>query len=435
MKISPLTTRKEEERVFLVGLQTGEMKKPEAEASLEELQRLAESTTGMIVGSTLAHVRNPTPSTFFSEGIAENLGQLIQASNAKTVIVDEDLSPAQQKNLEDAWKVTLLNRSELILDIFARNAHTSEGKLQVELAQYHYRLPRLRGQGVKLSRLGGGIGTRGPGETMLETDRRIVEQRIHTLEEKVDRLKRQRKTQRARRTSSEIPIVALVGYTNAGKSTLLNALTGAKAFVEDRLFATLDPLTRRGMLPSGMSVAFIDTVGFINRLPTQLAAAFRATLEEVQYADALIHVVDVSSAHYEDEIKVTDEVLKELGVGSMPTLTVWNKIDLLDGSARSPQYLEHNRQPSAAISALDGSGMDRLHAKLQQLIDETRSRVWLKLGFDQFSDVHRLESEANVHETLHREDGIYLDVSLPPDLLRRYEAHRTTAPVELEADS
>ncbi|MBI3736567.1 GTPase HflX, partial [Candidatus Sumerlaeota bacterium] len=311
-----ISTQQEIERVFLVGIQSGTMRRAEAEASFEELRRLAESIPCEIVAGELVHVRTPAPATFLSEGIVESLAGAILAEEAGTVILDEDITATQQRNLETRWEVKVVTRSELILDIFARRAHTSDGKLQVELAQLQYRLPRLRGRGVELSRLGGGIGTRGPGEMKLETDRRAIEQRIHTLEQKILKVKQQRETQRARRQAGPTPTVALVGYTNAGKSTLLNALTGAEAFVEDKLFATLDTTTRRGKLPSGMAVTFTDTVGFINRLPTQLAAAFRATLEEVQYADFLIHVVDVTSDHYEEEIRVTESVLKDLGAGA-----------------------------------------------------------------------------------------------------------------------
>lgn len=428
MKNQLLSTKPEEERVFLVGIQSGPMKKEEAEASLAELRRLAESSTGTIVGSALVHVRTTDPATFITSGLIEELNGQIAGADARTAIVDEDVSPSQQNNLETKWGVTVLTRSELILDIFARRAHTSEGKLQVELAQHQFRLPRLRGHGVALSNLGGGIGTRGPGEMKLETDRRVIDKRIHTLGQKIERLRRQRDTQRARRQGGSIPTIALVGYTNAGKSTLLNALTGAGAFVENKLFATLDPTTRRARLPSGMSVVFTDTVGFINRLPTTLAAAFRATLEEVLYADILIHVVDASSPAAEREVGVTLGVLNELGAGETPLVTAWNKIDALPPDQAEPRYFELKHPPALAISALTGDGLPKLLGEIEKLINEARPRVWLHFGHGEYSEVNRVEQAATVHQIIHEGDGAYLLASLPSDLLDRYATHQVPGP-------
>lgn len=427
MKRSPQSTQPEEEKIYLIGLQTGSIRREDAEASLLELRRLAASTTGEIVGEELVNLRTPDPATYLSSGHVGRLADVLAAADAGTAIVDEDLSPAQQKNLEDRWKIKLLNRSELILDIFASRAHTSEGKLQVELAQHKYRLPRLRGQGVALSRLGGGIGTRGPGEMKLEVDRRAIERRIHTLEEKIAKLKKTRETQRARRQSSGVPVVALVGYTNAGKSTLLNALTGAGAFVEDKLFATLDPTARRTTLSSGLETVFIDTVGFINRLPTQLAAAFRATLEEVLFADVLLHVIDASSPRWEHEYEVTRKVLEELGAGAMPRLTVWNKIDLLS-EGETPDFVERRVPGSLAISALHGLGLERLREAVEHLVNTTRRRVWLRFPQDAWGEMSEIEKRATVHARVHRADSVYLDVSMPPALVERHEARRCAGP-------
>jgi GTP-binding protein HflX len=252
----------------------------------------------------------------------------------------------------------------------------------------------------------------------LETDRRAIEKRILHLEDNIAKLKRQRQTQRNRRQQSQSPVVALVGYTNAGKSTLMNALTGADAVVEDKLFATLDPLTRRGRLPSGLEVAFIDTVGFINRLPTQLAAAFRATLEEVQYADILLHVVDASSPNANEEIRVTEGVLKDLGAGATPTITVWNKIDMIEGA--EPGFYEQRRRPSAAISALKGEGINRLQSAVEELINQARPQIWLRIDYKDYSAVHEIETGATCHKMLHRNEGIFILASLPPTLLKKY---------------
>lgn len=428
----PVSTRVEEEKVYLVGLRIGQVKKSEAEASLEELRRLAESSTGNIVGASVVHVRTPSPATLLSSGQVETMAGQIAALEAGTVIIDEDLSPNQQNNLEDKWKIKLLNRSELILDIFAARAHTNEGKLQVELAQYKYRLPRLRGRGVAMSRLGGGIGTRGPGEMKLEVDRRVIERRIHTLETRIGKLGRQRSTQRARREASMMPVVALVGYTNAGKSTLLNALTAGGAFVENKLFATLDPLTRRGRLPSGMGAAFIDTVGFINRLPTQLIAAFRATLEETLYADVLFHVIDANSPHRDMEIETTEKLLRELGAGATPTITVWNKTDLMREEGYDPSGLENLRQPSVALSALTGEGVDKLLAMTEAMLSEAWPEVWLKFDFKDYSQLKRMEEAAPVHEKIHGPDGVYARVSLSPNLAAHFEARRVDGPPPVE---
>jgi GTP-binding protein HflX len=429
MKRLPQSTQSEEEKVFLIGLQTGTMRREDAEASFAELMRLAESTSGEIVGTELVQVRLPDPATFLTKGHVARLGEAMAAADAGTAIVDADVSPSQQKHLEERWKVKLLNRSELILDIFAARAHTSDGKLQVELAQHRYRLPRLRGQGVALSRLGGGIGTRGPGEMKLEVDRRAIERRIHTLEEKIAKLKRTRATQRARRGASGVPVVALVGYTNAGKSTLLNALTGSGAFVEDKLFATLDPTARRTTLASGLEIVFIDTVGFINRLPTQLAAAFRATLEEVLYADVLIHVIDASSPRWEREYEVTRQVLEDLGAGRLPRLTVWNKIDAL-AEDEPLEIVERRVSGGLGISALKGTRLDRLKGSLEALINETRPRVWMKFPQDAYGEMSELERNATVHERRHEADGVYLEVSSSPGLLARHRQRQCAGPPE-----
>ncbi len=428
-----IATRPEDERVFLIGLQTGRMSEPEARASLRELRRLAESTVGSrIVGESLARLRSPEPATFLSAGLVDRLGGEMAQARAGTVILDEDVSPAQQNNLSDRWGVKVLTRSELILDIFARRAHTSEGKLQVELAQLQYRLPRLRGLGVRLSRLGGGIGTRGPGEKMLETDRRALIAQVRSLERWLRQIKRRRETQRARREANALPVIALVGYTNAGKSTLLNALTGAGVDVKDKLFATLDTTTRRVRLPSGMSALLTDTVGFINRLPTELVSAFRATLEEVVHADLLVHLVDAASPARRRELEVTRRVLKELGAGEIPTLTVWNKIDALDDDGAGARLLEVGEPGSLAISALRGAGLDRLLAEIDRRLLEARPLVWLRFDHNEYGEALRLEQAFGARERRHDASGLYLKVALPAELLAHHRARRVDPPPRLD---
>ncbi len=426
-------TAEQTERLFLVGIQTSTMSRAQAEASLDELVRLADSTDGEIVGSTLIRVRQPRPATYIPSGAIDELAGELAALDVRTVVLDEDVTATQQRNLEERWKpAKVLMRSELILDLFARRAQTSEGKLQIELAQHQYRLPRLRGFGAMMSRIGGGIGARGPGEKELEVDRRAIMRRIQALDEKILRLRMRRETQRARRGRSTIPTVALVGYTNAGKSTLLNSLTGADAFVEDKLFATLDPTARRCRLDSGMSVVVTDTVGFINRLPTQLAAAFRATLEEVLYADVLVHVVDATSPRAEHEIEVTRNVLAELGASAIPRLTVWNKIDALEealgAGAPTPGFIEAQHPGTIAISALERTGLDRLGQAIEDLINEARPEAWLRFDYDSYADVARIEAAGAVHEIHHLPDGIWLRASLPPDLARRFEKQVVAEP-------
>ncbi|MCL6499609.1 MAG: GTPase HflX, partial [Firmicutes bacterium] len=353
------------ERAVLVGLVVpgrGGYSDPE---SLEELRRLAETAGAEVVDVLTQERPRPDPATLIGRGKVAELRALVEREAADLVVFDEELTPAQQRNLEEELGVKVLDRTALVLDIFARRARTREGRLQVELAQMTYLLPRLVGKGVLLSRLGGGIGTRGPGETQLETDRRRVRRRIDELRASIEEVARARRTQRRARQQAEIPVVALVGYTNAGKSTLLNALSGAQVFVEDKLFATLDPTARRARLPDGRPVVLVDTVGFLRKLPTQLVAAFRATLEEVTEADALVHVLDVSHPAWERQRQAVEELLEELGADGKPTVLALNKTDRLPADRVAELVARTGGVP---ISALRRTGLEELLARVAQAL-------------------------------------------------------------------
>ncbi|HWR37978.1 MAG TPA: GTPase HflX, partial [Patescibacteria group bacterium] len=333
--------------------------------SLDELEQLAETAGAKVLGRVWQKRDRPDSSFFVGKGKIEELSLLRQELNANLIIFDDELSPAQQRTLEGALRVKVLDRTALILDIFAQRASSHEGKMQVELAQLKYNLPRLGGQGLVLSRLGGGIGTRGPGETKLEVDRRRIRERISDIEKEIETVKKHRKLHRERRQMNRIPTVALVGYTNAGKSTLLNVLTNAGVLAEDKLFATLDPTTRRIVLPEGQEILMTDTVGFIQKLPHQLIAAFRATLEELEQADLLLHVVDASHPRQTEQCAAVHQVLCELAVESKPTITVYNKIDRID----NPHVLER------LLRTPDSVGISARHAeKLEGLIQEISAR-------------------------------------------------------------
>jgi GTP-binding protein HflX len=327
-----------------------------------ELKQLTETAGAEVVGILTQKRSKPDPKYFIGSGKLEELKALTAARGANLVIFDHDLTPSQERNLEDALGVKIIDRTELILDIFARHARSREGKLQVELAQSSFLLTRLSGHGVLMSRLGGGIGTRGPGETKLEYDRRRIRTRIAQLREEIEKLREERFIKREKRRRSRIAVAALVGYTNSGKSSLLNSLTKAEVLVENKLFATLDPVTRRLYLPSGRVILVTDTVGFIQNLPHALVAAFRATLEEVTEANVLLHVVDVSTPDFEKQIHAVYQVLEELKCITKPIITVFNKADLRD--KKIPRKLLGKYRPAVAISALEGTGLEKLLATI-----------------------------------------------------------------------
>lgn len=363
------------ERAFLVAVEVKGHGGWSTESSLDELAQLAQTAGAEVVGRAVQRLEQPNPATYIGKGKLAEIAALAPKLAYSLVIFDDELTPSQQRNLEQALKVKVIDRTALILDIFARRARTREGRLQVELAQDEYLLPRLAGQWTHLERLGGGIGTRGPGETQLETDRRIVRRRIARLKEEIEDVRRHRALYRRNRRRAGIPVVALVGYTNAGKSTLMRALSGADVLVENQLFATLDPVTRRIGLPDGTPALLTDTVGFIQKLPTQLVAAFRATLEELADADLLLHVVDITHPNAADQAETVEETLRDLGVAEKPRITLFNKVDALERPDGRPvtgldeltdleQSVRFGRPDALLVSAARGWGLPELRERI-----------------------------------------------------------------------
>ena len=402
------------ERVVLVGVWT-DGSAADADNSLAELAALAETAGSDVLEGLIQGRDKPDASTYIGSGKALELREIVTATGADTVICDGELTPAQLNSLEKVVKVKVIDRTALILDIFAQHATSREGKAQVSLAQMEYMLPRLRGWGESMSRqaggraggAGGGVGTRGPGETKIETDRRRIRERMAKLRREIKDMKKIRDTQRHSRRSSDIPSVAIVGYTNAGKSSLLNALTGAGVLVQNALFATLEPTTRRGQLADGRPFTLTDTVGFVRHLPTQLVEAFRSTLEEVVDADLLVHVVDGSDADPLAQInavrKVVGEVVAEYDVAAPPELLVVNKIDAADDFALA--QLRRVLPDAVFVSAHTGEGLDRLGARMCELVEPTDALIDLTIPYDRGDLVARVHAEGRVEETEHTADG------------------------------
>jgi GTP-binding protein HflX len=405
------------ERALLVGLELPTDNADGAQESLTELARLADTAGAAVVGTAWQKRARPDAAYFVGRGKAEELAEVAAELGADLLLIDHDLSPAQARNLESLTGLKVLDRTQLILDIFARRARSREGKLQVELAQLQYLLPRLTGRGTDLSRLGGGIGTRGPGETKLETDRRRIRKRIADLQRELAAVRRQRALLRRSRKAVPVPLVALVGYTNAGKSSLLNALTGAEVFVEDRLFATLDPTSRQLRLPNNELIVVTDTVGFIRNLPHHLVAAFRATLEEALEADLLLHVVDYSHPAHAAQVQTVDRVLADLGAGEKPRLMVYNKIDLLNPEARGLAG-----PGEVFVSARTGEGLDALKEALAFALADRRVRERFFIPYAQSQLVALLHAHGRVLAAEHGPDGVDLEAELPVVWARRIAA-------------
>jgi GTP-binding protein HflX len=408
------------QRALAIGIIDGR----EPGAPLAELKELLRTAGVATAGEATQQRPKPDPDRYFGRGRLDELKEQIVACDANLVACDDELAPRQERNLESALGVPVIDRTAVILDIFADHAHSAEGKLQVELAQLEYNMARMRGLWTHLERLGagrmdGGIGTRGPGETQIETDRRLARNRIAALRRRLGRLEQNRGVMRAQRDASALPRIALAGYTNAGKSTLLNALTGAEVGVGDRLFHTLDPTTR-GLELSGRDYLLTDTVGFIEKLPHQLVESFKATLEETVLADLIVHVVDASESGERRlvDIKAVDEVLEEIGSGEKPRLLVLNKADLLSEDQRHEVTLAH---PEAVLaSAIDGEGLDRLQEQIEAAFEETLAEIELLVPYSEGGRLHELHEVAGDLVRTEREDGVLVRAKVPVSELHRF---------------
>jgi len=399
-----------------------------ADDELGELRELASTAGVEPVAELVQHRERPDPRTYVGKGKLQELKEAFKGSGAESLIVDDELSPVQQKALEDALQARVVDRTQLILDIFAQHAVSAEGKLQVELAQLEYNLPRMRGLWQHLERLGGGVGTRGPGESQLETDRRLARRRVTVLRERLRRLARQRSTRRKARRRSEVPTIALAGYTNVGKSTLLNALTGAGVSVNDRLFETLDPTTR-GFEVDGRRYLVTDTVGFIRRLPHQLVEGFAATLEETLVADLVLHVADASAPddQLDAMLAAVDSVLREIGAGELPVELVLNKVDAVDPLRRRRLS---NRFPDALlVSARTGEELGELRARVAERFGERFEAVRLLIPYDEGAKLAELYAlGAPIDERHDREEGVYIRARLPRREVRRFAPYLVLDP-------
>lgn len=394
--------QEQEEKVLLIGVSTQD---EDMEASLDELGELADTAGAVVLGRVIQNREAAHPGTYIGKGKIEEVRLLAEELGADGVICDDELSPAQLRGLEKELELKVMDRTLVILDIFAKHATTREGKLQVEMAQLGYRLARLSGLGKSLSRLGGGIGTRGPGEKKLETDRRLIKSRLARLNRELKQMQLHRDTARKQRLERAVPVAAVVGYTNAGKSTLMNALTGAGILAQDKLFATLDPTIRRMKLPGGQELLLTDTVGFIRKLPHHLVEAFKSTLEEARYADFILHVVDSSSPQMDAQMETVYETLQALDITGKPVITLFNKRDLTEG-AELPKDLKASR--TLGISAATGEGLLKLQELLEDYLRESRVLVEKVYPYAQAGDIARIRRYAQILEEEYREDGIYV---------------------------
>jgi GTP-binding protein HflX len=426
LKQSTSHPHRREEKALLIGVELpSNGRKVPLDYSLQELERLAETAGAKVIRKVSQQVRRVTPATLIGRGKLAEIQSAVSDLKPDLVVIDEDLSPAQQRNLESAFKTRVIDRSQLILDIFAQRARSNEGKLQVELAQLEYLLPRLTRQWTHLSRLGGGIGTRGPGETQLEVDRRRIRERIAHLKRRLKTVERTRTLQRKERDEVPFATVALVGYTNAGKSSLMNALTRAGVLVEDKLFATLDPTIRALRLPSGDKVMIVDTVGFINKIPHSLIEAFKSTLEEVRSADLLLHLVDTAHPLFEEQIQVIEEVLQEIGAGDIPSILVPNKIDLV--SSVPLRQLKGRLEGVCPISALTGKGIGHLLDLIGRVLDQGKEQFRASFFSWQGRLLSLLRERGRILEETYHGDQVHVTALVTPKLAGQMRKWLSTA--------
>ncbi len=400
------------EKLILVAVQMQEAQ--DVDISLDELAELVRTAGGETVGRIVQNRESVHPGTYIGKGKIDEVRELIDQTGATGIVCDDELSPAQMKNLEDQLDTKVLDRTVVILDIFASRAVTKEGRIQVELAQARYALTRLSGFGRSMSRLGGGIGTRGPGETKLETDRRRIRTRISSLKEELAEIEKKRGVNRTLRMKNRMPVAAIVGYTNAGKSTLLNRLTEAGVLSENKLFATLDPTTRNLKLPTGQELLLTDTVGFIRKLPHHLIDAFRSTLEEAKYADIIVHVVDASNGNRDIQTAVVYETLSNLGISGKPVITLFNKCDLLDGS--TAYFRDPRAERCILTSMVTGEGIDEFLSEIGHLLNEGKIYVSRTFPFSEAGKVQVIRRYGQLLEEKYTEDGIFVRAYVPKEL-------------------
>lgn len=405
-------TSEQKERIIVVGVATSE--NDDTDKSLDELIELGQTAGVETVAKVIQNREKVHPGTYIGKGKIEGVRELVIKHKADTVVCDDELTPAQFNNLSQMLDVKVVDRTVMILDIFAKRASTSEGKLQVELAQLRYRASHLIGGRSELSRLGGGIGTRGPGEQKLEMDRRLIKERITQVRKELEQVKRTRELTRKKRQENPIPVVAIVGYTNAGKSTLLNHLTGAGVLSEDKLFATLDPTTRKLVRENGEEILFTDTVGFIRKLPHHLIQAFRSTLEEAKYADLILHVVDCSNEDMDSQMYTVYETLKKLEVGDKKIITAFNKIDVCD---REETLKDLAADRTVRISAKTGQGIEQMLSAISEVIAEGKQLLDKVFGYDEAGAVSNVRKYGQVMEEEYRNEGIYIKALIPREYM------------------
>lgn len=416
-----LETKQELEQVILVGICTQE--NDDTEESLKELAELVETAGAHPLTMVIQNRESIHPGTYLGKGKIEELRELIDKLHATGIVCDDELSPAQFRNLEDALDTKVMDRTLIILDIFAAHASTKEGKIQVELAQLKYRSARLVGLRSSLSRLGGGIGTRGPGEKKLEMDRRLIKDRIAQLNKELQNVKQSREISRQQRSRNRMPIAAIVGYTNAGKSTLLNKLTDANVLEEDKLFATLDPTTRNLRLSSGQEILLTDTVGFIRKLPHHLIEAFRSTLEEAKYADIILHVVDTSNPQMNTQMQIVYETLKQLEIGNKPIITIFNKKDKLDSDS-APILRDFKADKILSISAKTREGLNDLLTSLEEVLREQTIYLNYLFSYQDAGKIQSIRKSGQLLKEAYEEDGIRIEAYVPQELYAKITAQK-----------